>query len=139
MAADSQGFLRRWHAIVEARDIPALAGILAPDVIMGPPPYWQRFEGAEMVQHLLGLVLEAIEDFTYHREWVEGDELALEFTGHVGDVELQGIDLISLDPEGRLSKLDVLIRPENAIVALRERIRPRMLAWLAERAEPGPG
>jgi hypothetical protein len=134
MAADPRVFLERWHALVATRDAVALAGVLAENATMGAPPYWQKLEGRELVRHLLGLVLETIEDFTYHREWVDGSELALEFTGHVGDVELQGIDLISLDAAGRLRNIDVLIRPENALVALRERIRPRMLAYLASRA-----
>ena len=73
-----------------------------------------------------------IEGFTYHREWAQGRELALEFRGRVGETELQGIDLITLDAEGRIQNLDVLMRPVNGIVALRERIAPRMAEYLAQ-------
>ena len=95
------------------------------------------FEGRDLIQHLLSTILETIEDFTYHRQWVEGAELALEFTGHVGELDLQGIDLISLDEDSRVARLDVMIRPANAIAALQERVGPRMLAFLAERAKRG--
>jgi len=126
-------FLDEWHRIVRERDVAALAGVLAPEVEIGAPPYWEPLRGAPLVQHLLGLILETVEGFTYHREWANGRELALEFRGRVGALELQGIDLISLDPEGRIRRLDVPMRPVNAVTALREAIAPRMAKYLAER------
>ena len=130
MSPDS--FLDEWHRIVRERDVPALAALLAPDVEVGAPPYWDPFRGAPLAQHLLGLILETIEGFTYHREWQDGGELALEFRGRVGALELQGIDLISLDAGGRIRRLDVLMRPVNSVNALIERIAPRMVAYLAK-------
>jgi hypothetical protein len=50
-------------------------------------------------------------------------------------MELQGIDLISLDAQGRIRSLDVLMRPVNGVVALRERIAPRMVEFLAARSK----
>ena len=126
-------FLDEWHRIVRERDVPALATLLAPDVALGAPPYWEPLRGSALVQHLLGLILETIEGFTYHREWKMGSELALEFRGRVGNLELQGIDLISLDERLRIGSLDVMIRPINAVLSLREIIAPRMASFLAER------
>ena len=125
-----EAFLAEWHRIVRTRDVPALAALLAPDVEIGAPPYWDPLRGAALVQHLLGLILETIEGFTYHREWQQGGELALEFRGRVGGLELQGIDLITLDAAGRIRRLDVLMRPLNAVSALRDAIAPRMLEYL---------
>ena len=127
-------FLTEWHRIVASADLDALRGVLADGVSIGAPPYWNRLEGLDLVHHLLGRVVSTIEDFTYHREWVDGRELALEFTGHVGDLDLQGIDLISLDEDLRVASLDVLMRPVTAVVALREVIAPQMAAFLAERS-----
>jgi hypothetical protein len=62
-----------------------------------------------------------------------GSELALEFRGRVGGLELQGIDLISLDASGRVRRLDVPMRPINAVSALRDAIAPRMAKYLAQR------
>jgi hypothetical protein len=134
MASQADAFLAEWHRIVAEKDAAAVIRLLAAEVTIGAPPYWNRMQGAPLVAHLLGLILETIEDFTYHREWTQGDELALEFSGRVGDTQLQGIDLISLDARGRIRGLDVLMRPVNAVVALRERIAPRMVEYLAARA-----
>ncbi|MDH3211889.1 MAG: hypothetical protein OEM05_05340 [Myxococcales bacterium] len=135
MTAQKDGFLVEWHRIVAERDVAALESVLAKDIEMGAPPYWSRLRGRDLVVHLLDLIIHTIEDFTYHREWREGGELALEFTGHVGDTELQGIDLISLDERGEIAKLDVLMRPVNAVIALREIVAPQMAAFLARRSE----
>jgi hypothetical protein len=130
----AQAFLQGWHQIVAEKDVVGIGSVLAANVALGAPPYWDKIQGREVVQHLLGLIVNTIEDFTYHREWCEGDELALEFTGHVDGLDLQGIDLISLDSEAKIRNLDVLMRPVNAVIALRETIAPRMAAFLAERA-----
>jgi hypothetical protein len=130
MSESTDAFLVEWHRIVLERDVPALGVILSEDITMGAPPYWDKLSGRELVQHLLGLIVHTIDDFTYHREWVDGAELALEFTGHVGELEVQGIDLLTLDERHQVVNLDVLMRPVNAVVELREIIRPQMAAYL---------
>jgi len=127
-------FDREWHRIVAEKDRIGLGRVLADDVTVGVPPYWQKLHGRAIAVHLLDLIIHTIEEFTYHREWRNGRELALEFTGHVGDVQLQGIDLITLDERGAVANLDVLMRPVNAIIALRGIVAPRMAAFLEERA-----
>ena len=99
----SSAFLTEWHRIVAERDLDALHTVLADDVSIGAPPYWQRLEGHDLVHHLLGLIVHTIEGFTYHREWEQDGELALEFTGRVDGFDLQGIDLISLNDAGLIS------------------------------------
>jgi hypothetical protein len=135
MTSRVDDFLTEWHRVVSERDLEALRQLLAEDVSLGPPPYWPRFEGRELVYYLLGLILETIEEFTYHREWRNGRELALEFTGRIGELQLQGIDLVTLDERFVVQKLDVLIRPTNAVDALREIIAPRMASFLARKAD----
>ncbi|MEE8166621.1 MAG: hypothetical protein V3T64_13715 [Myxococcota bacterium] len=127
-------FLTHWHRIVSEKDLDALSRILADDVSIGAPPYWARMQGRDLVHHLLGLIVNTIEGFTYRREWQKGSELALEFTGRIGECELQGMDLISLDDRGLIQNLDVLIRPANAIDLLRETIAPQMASFLAGKA-----
>ena len=133
----SGDFLSEWRRIVAERDLVALRAVLAEGVSIGAPPYWQRFAGRDVVHHLLGLILHTIEGFTYHREWRHANELALEFTGRVGEVELQGIDLITLDDRLAIAKLDVLIRPLRAIEALQEVVAPQMTKFLASRGRSG--
>jgi hypothetical protein len=132
-------FLARWHPVVQERDLVELEKLLASDVTMGAPPYWDKLSGRPLVHHLLGLIIHTIEDFTYHREWHDDSlgrgEIALEFRGHVGELDLQGIDLISLNEHGEIRNLDVVIRPMNALSALRDVIAPQMADYLRKMNE----
>ncbi len=130
MGSETDAFLERWHRVVAAKDCEAIVSLLAPNATMGAPPYFQKLEGRDLIAQLLGIILRTIEDFTYNRQWRDGRELALEFTGRVDDLGLQGIDLITLDDQGRLANLDVLIRPLNALTALRDRVAPQMAEYL---------
>ena len=138
MASVNDEFLAKWHRLVEERDLVALESILAEDVSMGAPPYWDKLNGRPLVHHLLGLIIRTIEDFSYHREWHDDSrgegEIALEFRGHIGDLKLQGIDLISLNERGELQNLDVAIRPMNALAVLKDVIAPQMMEFLRKNA-----
>ena len=139
MTAVNDDFLARWHPLVAERDLLALEKILAPDVTMGAPPYWDKLVGRPIVHHLLGLIITTIEDFSYQREWHDDargrGEIALEFHGHLSERDLQGIDLISLNERGEIQNLDVMIRPMNALSALRDVIAPQMIEYLRNIAQ----
>jgi len=134
MTSIQNEFLDNWHRIVQEKDIAALGEILAEDVSMGAPPYWDRLEGHTLVHKLLELIINTIADFTYHREWLSDSknlgEIALEFKGYIGELDLQGIDLITLNEQGKIQQLDVMIRPINALEALRDEVGPKMMAFL---------
>jgi hypothetical protein len=134
MDAQAEAFSKRWHEAVARRDVDGLLDLLSDEPSLAAPPYWQPFRGRELVHHLLGVILQTIEGFTYRREWANGRELALEFRGSVDGLDLQGIDLITLDEAGRLANLDVMIRPMNAVEALMKHVRPRMVAFLEAQA-----
>lgn len=132
MSRDVSDFLTEWHRIVRERDLVGLDGVLDENVSLGAPPYWEKLRGRKLIHHLLGLIVHTIDGFTYHREWCNGSELALEFTGRVGERELQGIDLISLNDNLLVQNLDVLMRPVNSVIALRDAIAPQMAAFLSQ-------
>ncbi len=139
MASTKDEFLEKWHRLVEARDLVALERILAKDVSLGAAPYWDKLTGRGIVHHLLGLIIQTIEDFSYDREWHDDSrgkgEIALEFRGHLGELDVQGIDLITLNDRGELQNLDVMIRPMNALAALRDVIAPQMMEFLQKNAQ----
>ena len=134
MSSVNAEFLAKWHPVVRERDLLGLEKLLATEITMGAPPYWDKLSGRPLVHHLLGLIIHTIEDFTYHREWHDDSrgngEIALEFRGHIGELDIQGIDLISLNESGEIQNLDVMIRPINALAALRDAIAPQMAEYL---------
>ena len=136
---NAQAFLERWRTIVAHKDAEGLRTLLAKDVTMGAPPYWTKLQGAPVIHALLGVIINTIEDFTYHREWMNGNELALEFRGRVAEHTLQGIDLITLNEQGQMINLDVMVRPLNALTTLRDAVAPQMAERLQALANQGNG
>jgi hypothetical protein len=67
--------------------------------------------------------MQGFEDFTYTKEWVDGQDIILEFTACIGDKKLKGIDRITVNEAGEIAHIEVLIRPLNGLIALAEHVR----------------
>ncbi|MGH2960879.1 MAG: nuclear transport factor 2 family protein [Solirubrobacterales bacterium] len=103
---------------VEAKDLGALAELLAPDVAFRSPVVFRAYEGRELVSKILGAASRVFEDFEYVRRFESEDEAALIFKARVGDREVDGLDLVRFDDEGMVSELTVMVRPMSGVHAL---------------------
>ena len=110
--------LALWHDIVASKDTSRLGNLLADDILFYSPVFWQPKQGKMAAFIILSTVIEVFEDFTYHREWLMGDEWALEFSARIGDKQLKGVDLVTFDESGKIVRFEVLIRPLNGLQAL---------------------
>jgi len=110
----------------EAKDLDLLAETLREDVELHSPILFRGFEGRDAVTVVLTHVAATLEDLTYVDELHEGDTVALRFKAHVGDRELEGIDFLELDPDGRVAVLTVFMRPMSALNAFNERMMERL-------------
>lgn len=120
--------LNRWHDIVFNRDLAGLGEMLADDVIFRSPYVWRPYVEREATWLILSTVLDVFRDFAYHRELIDGDNWALEFSATVGELSLKGIDLIRLDGDGRIVEFEVFIRPANGLAALGAAMAERLKA-----------
>ncbi|MCL4827016.1 MAG: nuclear transport factor 2 family protein [Caldilinea sp.] len=121
-------FLVRWFAMIESGNGRALPDMLAEDVEFRSPFAFTPYRGRRAVAGLLQTVMQVLRDFRYHRQFVAGDSVALEFGAYIGDLSLKGIDLIRLDDDGRIVDFEVMIRPANALLALGEEMGKRLAA-----------
>lgn len=110
----------------EAKDLEMMAETLREDVVLHSPILFRGFEGREVVSAVLTHVAATLEDLTYTDELAEGSTVALRFKARVGDRELEGIDFLELDQEGRVAELTVFMRPLSAITAFNERMTERL-------------
>ena len=117
--------LALWHQAIVERDISLLDEVLAEDITFRPPTYWKERQGKAVTKLLLSNVVEIFEDFEYRRQWIDGDEWALEFSARIGDLHLKGIDLMHLE-DGEIVELEVLIRPPTAVEALKNEMGRRL-------------
>jgi SnoaL-like domain len=111
----------------EDKDLDLLRETLAEDVVLHSPILFKGFEGREMAMVVLANVIEVFEDFRYLDE-VHGDCTAvLRFAAKVdGKFEIEGIDYLTLDDEGRVTDLTVFLRPQKAVQAFNERMVARL-------------
>ncbi|NIB43698.1 nuclear transport factor 2 family protein [Pseudomaricurvus alkylphenolicus] len=107
--------LERWHRAVLEKDMDLLAELLHKDVEFHSPTVWQPKQGREIVHYILSMISDIFENFTYHREWMDGDSFALEFSAEVQGKSLKGIDLIRWNEQGQIVHFEVMLRPLNAL------------------------
>jgi hypothetical protein len=112
----------------EAKDLELMTATLREDVVLHSPILFRGFEGRDVVLVVLGHVIDVLEDFRYTDELVESETVALRFKANVGDRELEGIDFLELDAEGRVAELTVFMRPLSALTAFNERMAARLSA-----------
>jgi hypothetical protein len=110
----------------EAKDLDLLTETLREDVELHSPVLFRGFEGRDVVTQVLTHVAATLKDLTYTDELHEGSTVALRFRARVGDRELEGIDFLELDDEGRVAVLTVFMRPMSALTAFNERMAERL-------------
>jgi hypothetical protein len=110
----------------EAKDLELLAETLREDVVLHSPILFRGFEGREVVAQVLTHVAATLEDLTYIDELAGERTVALRFKARVEDRELEGIDFLELDDEGRVAELTVFMRPMSALTRFNERMVERL-------------
>jgi hypothetical protein len=105
---------------VTSGDVDALQSLLADDVVFRSPAVFKPYEGREATTLVLRAVSQVFEDFRYEDRFQGSDGDVLLFSARVGDRELNGIDLLRFDDDGRIRELTVMIRPLSGLTALVE-------------------
>jgi hypothetical protein len=118
--------LERWHLIVFERDWEDLQDFLAEDVVFYSPFLWKPYYGRQAAWPILTTVAGVFQDFQYHRQLVDGDNWALEFSANISELSLKGIDLIHVDENRQIDRFEVFIRPANGLQALGAEMAQRL-------------
>ena len=99
---------------------------LREDVVLHSPILFRGFEGREAVAMVLTHVAATLEDLTYVDELAGERSVALRFQANVGDRQLEGIDFLELDEEGKVAELTVFMRPLSALTRFNEQMAARL-------------
>src|SRR5919202_329972 len=116
----------RFRAAAESKDFSAIDELFAEDVVFRSPVVFKPYEGREAVAMLLGAVVQVFEDFRYTDQVESGDSAALFFSARVGERELDGIDYLQFDSEGRVDRMAVYIRPMSGVHALADAMKRKL-------------
>lgn len=117
MASGHNG-LARWHDYMESgSDAAKLSALLADDAVFHSPVVHTPQAGKAVVMPYLIAAAHVLgnDKFHYVRELVDGDEVMLEFATELDGVQVNGVDIIRFDKEGKISDFKVMVRPLKAI------------------------
>ncbi|MBM7335253.1 MAG: nuclear transport factor 2 family protein [Alcanivorax sp.] len=114
--------IERWHRLVDAKDADALNDILADNVTFHSPVVHTPQEGKAITRMYLTAALHTLnnEHFRYEREILQGDNAMLEFTTVLDGIQLNGVDIIHCDADGRIDDFKVMVRPLKAVNKIHE-------------------
>jgi hypothetical protein len=110
----------------EAKNVELMTEVLREDVVLHSPVLFRGFEGREAVGMVLGHVAGVLEGLTYTDEAAGEGSVVLRFKAMVGDRELEGVDYLTLDDEGRVADLTVFMRPMSALTAFNAQMAERL-------------
>jgi hypothetical protein len=116
----------RFRQAAEAKDFSAIDELFAEQVVFRSPVVFKPYEGRDAVAMLLGAVSQVFEDFRYTDQVETGDAAALAFSARVGDRELDGIDFLHFDSDGRINRMEVYVRPMSGVNALAQAMQRKL-------------
>lgn len=116
--------LERWHALVASRDAGGLDALLADEVVFHSPVVHTPQRGKALTRMYLTGALHVLNNghFRYERQIVGQRDAVLEFVTELDGVQVNGVDLIRWDDDGRIVDFKVMVRPLKAIQAVHQKM-----------------
>lgn len=109
--------IERWHAIVASRNHDGLDDLLADDAVFQSPAVHTPQVGKAITRKYLVAAFHVLDtgQFRYVGEWLGERSAVLEFETAIGDVQVNGVDMIWWNADGRITKFKVMLRPVKAL------------------------
>ena len=117
----------RFRASVESK-VPAVDELFTEDVVFRSPVVFRPYEGRDAIRMIFDAVLQVFEGFRYVDQVETGDTAVLVFEARIGDKQVDGVDILRFDSEGRIGEMLAMVRPMSGMHALAEAMQERLEA-----------
>ena len=108
--------LARWHDIVLSGDPSGLEALLAEDCVFWSPVVHRPQVGRELTRlYLTGAMAVFNDTFEYVKEVVAEPYAVLEFSCEIDGVVINGVDIITCNPQGLIVEFKVMVRPLKGV------------------------
>jgi hypothetical protein len=109
-----------WHRVVRERDMTGMRALLDDEVVFHSPVVHTPQRGKAITAKYLEAALGVLnnDSFTYLREIVGERDAMLEFSTELDGVQVNGVDIVRWNDEGRIIDFKVMVRPLKAIDAV---------------------
>jgi hypothetical protein len=133
MAIDT---LAAWHALLKTMSKESLDLLLADEVVFHSPVVHTPQRGKSITSQYLTAAMQVFssESFRYVRELRGPRDVILEFQLELDGIEINGVDMIRWNDEGKITDFKVMLRPLKAVQLIQE----KMAALLQARRQLRP-
>jgi hypothetical protein len=116
--------IEEWHRIVCERDTDALDDLLADDVVFHSPVVHTPQRGRPITTMYLAaaVIVFGNDTFRYVREFRAAREAVLEFNVTIDGIEVDGVDMLRWNDDGRIVDFKVMVRPLKAINLIHQKM-----------------
>jgi hypothetical protein len=116
--------IAHWHRIALENLPDELSGILAEDAVFESPVVHTPQVGKAIVEKYLRGALKVLntEHFRYGDEWYADRSAVLEFFSEIDGIKINGVDLITWNDAGLITRFKVMVRPLKAINILHQKM-----------------
>jgi hypothetical protein len=129
--------IARWREVAKSGDKAALDVLLADGVVFHSPvvntPQRGKAITAKYLSAAFGVLFNP--SFRYVGEWRAEASAVLEFVTTVEGIEIDGVDIISWDADGRIVEFKVMVRPLKAINLLHRMMGERLAGQAPDAAK----
>lgn len=128
---DTARFVETWHQRVNDRDLEGITAMLADEITFHSPAFFKPYTAKGPIAFLLSQIPELLPDFHYVSTFTNEDGgIVLQFAGTLTsgdrDYQVQGVDILALDDDGKVSDFSVMIRPLSSLQALATEMQKRL-------------
>jgi len=122
--------LHTWHELVRTRNAKGLSALLADEVVFHSPVVHTPQRGKPVTTQYLAAAFHVFfnESFRYVREVEGAQDAVLEFQVNIDGIEVNGVDMIRWNDEGRIVDFKVMIRPLKAINLIHQKMAAMLQA-----------
>lgn len=122
--------LDSWYSFMKSHDHKALWDLLHPDAVFESPVVHSPQRGRDITFKYLASAEKVLggPGFAYVGEWTSADGAVLEFKTMIDGIEINGVDIIGFDGEGRITHFKVMVRPLKAINMLNRLMAEQLAA-----------
>jgi SnoaL-like domain len=112
--------LARWHRVVATNDFAALDDLIDESAVFVSPALHTPQRGRALVCKYLRAAMTVLNNgsFRYTDEWTSPSSAVLQFEVALGDVVVNGVDIITWNAAGSIVELKVMIRPLKALTTV---------------------
>jgi hypothetical protein len=122
--------LASWHELVRSRNLSHLNQLLAEDVVFYSPVVYKPQAGKMLtLMYLYAAFAVFLNDtFRYVRQVSGPRDAVLEFQVAIDGIDVNGVDMLKWDDEGRIVEFKVMVRPLKAINLIHQKMAEMLQA-----------